>query len=125
MILVLNGRIAFATFHATTTPVYRIDSTEIYDSEVYANALVAKNDGEYVRYSVHLSHGETEWAYKETANCESGDIILAYTDVQWTNTDIYNEDGTLYLAASIPVPVNPPNPTAMMMGYMVGQAIRK
>jgi hypothetical protein len=41
----------------------------------------------------------------------------------WTNTPIYNEDGTLYLAASDPVPVL--NPAVMMQGFMVGQAIRR
>lgn len=30
-----------------------------------------------------------------------------YEDVKWTNTDIYKPEGTLYLAASDPVPVSP------------------
>ena len=59
--------------------------------------------------------------------------------IAWANFDIYNGDGSLYLPASYPInaetgeeitdyglyhfPINPPNPTAMLMGYMVGQAI--
>ena len=45
----------------------------------------------------------------------------------WANHDILNADGSLYLAASEPVPVSTytPNPTAMTMGMLVGQAIRR
>lgn len=58
--------------------------------------------------------GESEWLSVDGAN----DNKPAF----WSNFTIYNEDGSVYLAASDPIPVNPPNPTAMLMGYMVGQA---
>lgn len=44
----------------------------------------------------------------------------------WCNTDIVGEDGTLYLAASDPVPVSPVmvrNPAAMLIGFQLGTAI--
>lgn len=45
----------------------------------------------------------------------------------WCNTDIVGEDGTLYLAASAPVPVSPVqiNPAAFMQGFLAGQALRR
>lgn len=43
----------------------------------------------------------------------------------WTNTDIFREDGSLYLAASDPVPVSPITPAAVMEGWAVGMAIRR
>ena len=49
----------------------------------------------------------------------------------WSNVDVIYADGIItddadgiYIAASDPIPVNPPNPAAMLMGYMVGQAIK-
>ena len=44
----------------------------------------------------------------------------------WTNTDIFYEDGTLYLAASDPVPVTtaaPIDPTSFMQGWLVVRRI--
>jgi hypothetical protein len=45
--------------------------------------------------------------------------------VFWTSTDLMNEDGTLYLAASEPVPVSDltPDPTSMLMGWLTGRRI--
>jgi hypothetical protein len=47
------------------------------------------------------------------------------TDVFWTNTDILNEDGSLYLAASDPIPVGgePIDPTSFMQGWLVGRRL--
>ena len=39
----------------------------------------------------------------------------------WANTDIYNPDGTLYLAASEPVPVTDHN--ALVQGWIVGKRL--
>lgn len=41
----------------------------------------------------------------------------------WSNHDIYNEDGTLYLAASEPVP--PLNHAALMQGFATMLSLRK
>lgn len=45
----------------------------------------------------------------------------------WTNTDICYEDGTVYLAASEPVPVGAstftPDPISMTLGWLVGRRI--
>lgn len=43
--------------------------------------------------------------------------------IKWSNFDIYNTDGTLYLAASEPVPILAPaiDPLSMWLGYQAGQ----
>ena len=49
-------------------------------------------------------------------------------NVVWTNTDLYKTDGTLYLAASDPVPVTPTiqrNPAELMAGYIAGMSTIK
>lgn len=52
-----------------------------------------------------------------------------YGKIIWSAQDIYNRtDGTLYLAASDPVPVGPvtaQNSAAMLMGFQLGTAIRR
>ena len=55
-----------------------------------------------------------------------GYYISGYTPV-WSNHDILNEDGSVYLSASEPIPVNPAptlDPTALLMGWQVGNRIR-
>ena len=47
------------------------------------------------------------------------------TEFLWTNTDILAEDGTVAFAASDPTPVTQRNPSAMLLGFQVGQAIRR
>lgn len=43
----------------------------------------------------------------------------------WANYDVLNRDGTLYLAASDPIPVSSftPDPISMTMGWLVGRRI--
>ena len=48
-------------------------------------------------------------------------------DYIWSSYDILNEDGTVYLATSSPIPVNPAptlDPTALLMCWQVGNRIR-
>ena len=63
-------------------------------------------------------------------------IIGGLSVIFWVSFDLYYADDIVdsgggeapsgvAFYASDPIPVNPPNPTAMLMGYMVGQAIRK
>lgn len=73
-----------------------------------------------------VNDDNTEWGafneFDETL------YIGSYRDNRWTNTDIYNEDGTLYLAASDPIPVTAapaPNMLYMLMGWLIGRAIAR
>ena len=57
-----------------------------------------------------------------------GSTSTAKSYIIWANYDFYSADGnTLYLAASEPIPVSTytPNPAAMAMGMLVGQAVRR
>lgn len=56
----------------------------------------------------------------------SGLAMRNLDTVIWANYDVLNADGTLYLAASEPVPVTttaPIDPAAMMMGVLAGKKI--
>lgn len=65
-----------------------------------------------------------EWVINQQSNAS---ILL----ITWSNTDVYygadveEVGGTLYLAASTPVPVvtNTLDPTAMLMGWLVGKRV--
>lgn len=63
---------------------------------------------------------ETEFVVSSMYNSDTRYLI-------WSNFDVLNEDGTLYLAASGPIPVNQAptlDPTALLMGWQVGNRIR-
>lgn len=53
---------------------------------------------------------------------------ISVDSVKWANFDVLNEDGSVFLKASEPVPVDPVtarNPAAMAMGFQLGTAIRR
>jgi hypothetical protein len=50
-----------------------------------------------------VKEGDTEWAYQST--WENEGVIEPVATVFWANFDIFNEDGSVALAASNPVPV--------------------
>ena len=74
----------------------------------------------YIGNTELISLGERNWGEFDfvSTSLYSGKAF-------WANFDILDEDGSLYLAASDPVPVKPPNPSAMAMGMLVGQAVRR
>ena len=91
-------------------------------------------DGTYIR-GENISYkgydffaGETVWAfYKTTANYTGPYFGIEHS--LWASADILNEDGTVYLAASEPVPVGNnitiPDKASFMLGYLTGQRLRK
>lgn len=60
-----------------------------------------------------------------------GTLISTGAYVLWSNHDIRNPNGTIYIAASDPIPVPEEEPesthnqTAMLTGFQVGQALRR
>ncbi len=83
----------YVTINCLNVQVYRDDDDHIHPVQ----------DGQYIRYYA-TADKDDDWTYFGYVN----DIFtssLFIGDVFWTNTDILNEDGTLYLAASDPVPV--------------------
>lgn len=76
----------------------------------------------------------TERAYNSTEAFPAFGDIETHTaaasmyleNIVWTNTDLYRSDGTLYLAASDPVPVvTTPDPKSMLTAWLVGRRIAK
>ena len=55
---------------------------------------------------VRWSYGEAEWTDKtEHPDTGDGTVIVTMSGAIWANHDILKNDGTVYLAASEPVPV--------------------
>lgn len=80
-------------------------------------------DWEYMHYTFD---GTTWGDYYE--GYSPGYIDLDLFNIIWTNTNIFNYDGTLHLAASEPVPVSPVpqlNPAALMQGFATMLSLRK
>lgn len=44
-----------------------------------------------------------EWVYEKSVAGPA--VVVKVEDVKWSNFDILNEDGSVYLAASDPIPV--------------------
>lgn len=94
----------------------------------------ALGDNDYGNYepSYHVGTNYISYKIDKTSNTwvvkASGQIEAATSGVNanWANYDLFNEDGTLYLAASEPVPVTTPNAAyakALLMGYRTGCSI--
>ena len=69
-----------------------------------------------------------ELLYHDNGNVNVGGNTATFGDILWSNFDVLNEDGSVYLAASDPIPVNPAptlDPTALLMGWQVGNRIRQ
>ena len=69
------------------------------------------------------------WKYSYEYNEETEDVdrtSFTMESVVWSSYDILNEDGTLYFAASDPVPEDkePKYPTSQVMGWLAGRATR-
>lgn len=56
------------------------------------------------KYIYHAIIGGSRWGDAEPGEATGEPFGTAFTSI-WSNVDVYNDDGTLYLAASDPVPV--------------------
>lgn len=96
-------------FSKSPITVYQKDGMPLW--EVYDGSLaVYTHDEDESEYST--------WDSVPAVNVPASLLI-------WSNHDILNEDGTVYLAASEPIPVSrfTPDPTSMTMGWLVGRRI--
>ena len=114
-----SGYPVLATLIVSTTPLY-------FDASTNSGSYRAVVAGSAIRYQFDSSG---EWEYiGETAYEIDEEVCTNFASaLGWTNTDILNTDGTVYLAASDPIPVNPAptlDPTALLMGWQVGNRIR-
>ena len=77
--------------------------------------------------TVYTLQGFWKCSHEYNAGTEDVDrISFVIGSPLWSNYDILNEDGTLYFAASEPVPEDkePKYPTSMLMGWLAGRAMR-
>ena len=77
-------------------------------------------DGE-IMYFHNLDLSESGDGYWEDYGLAGNQVYRPF----WTNHDILTSDGTLYLAASDPVPVTTINPSALLQWFFVGDAIKR
>lgn len=72
-------------------------------------------------YSLCWSYNGTDWGEMYEDN-----LVPTPSDLVWSSHDILLQDKvTVFLAGSEPVPVTQRNPSAMLLGFQVGQAIRR
>lgn len=94
----------------------------------------ALGDNDYGSYEPSYHVGTNYISYKIDKTSDtwvvkaSGQIEAATSGVNanWANYDLFYEDGTLYLAASEPIPVGATpdiDPTSMFMGWLTGRRI--
>lgn len=84
------------------------ESLHLLRTVEYANTLTgeralklpSRNDVDELCYK----HKNGEWVYVDTSNAVSLRLVLEY--LKWTSFDLINEDGTVYLPASMPIPVS-------------------
>lgn len=89
---------------------------------VRVNQRVQLNDaGIYVKYRYSTVSGAAWLANGQGLNPHD----LNCDEYIWTSHDILNEDGSVYLAASDPIPVGgePIDPTSFMQGWLVGRRL--
>ena len=65
---------------------------------------------------------DTEWLL-DKENYKNVSCGGTSQNIIWSNHDILNEDGTLRIAASDPIPVEEETPTVMLLGWLVGRQI--
>lgn len=75
--------------------------------------------------SFQIDSSNPDWVFKRASTTGES---TAGTPLLWSNHDILRPDGTVYLAATDPIPVNPAptlDPTSLLMGWQVGNRIRQ
>ena len=100
----------------TTLPLYKVAGE---------NKWAPVEGTAYCRLSFTGTDGNpTTWGAFSEANETTKDAPSNMLP-RWSNYDIYNEDGTVYLAASDPIPVSSftPDPSSLTMGWLVGRRI--
>lgn len=101
-----------------------------YYARAYSDPLIRKSDKIFV-----FTDGEAGQEWCSLNDGKWGEIVIGTVsrldgpgiEMLWSNHDILNSDGTLYLAASEPVPIVPTPPsaqTAFCIGKAFGRLIR-
>ena len=107
-----------------------------FDTPVYFNGYELGNTNlpkvaaheDFAILSKSYTSESNAWGTDFTENQYSASGTWFSRPIIWANFDILNADGSVYLAASEPVPVGSVtarNPAAMLMGFQLGTAIRR
>lgn len=113
--------------------IFKIRSLDRYELCFLASQLV-HNGGDSILVDTPTDEGiaqyayrflpssDTDWVHIDDVVFESGNIVHL---LRWTNHDVCDEDGNVFMAASEPVPVGgePIDPTSFMQGYIVGRRL--
>ena len=90
-----------------------------------SSSLIASEDGTLTVYTANQAATEWKQGTDGEKNFTAGESVYSFAlgDLKWSNYDILNTDGTLYLAASDPIPIPAPviDPLSMWLGYQAGQ----
>ena len=113
----------------TSCPTKFVSYTE---NDILVNAIYSVKECNTISYNTDIP--PVEFIYLKTSYYEDSALLagLYYSstgtvkDVLWSNYNILNEDGSVYLAKTDPIPVGgePLDPTSLLMGYRVGEMIR-
>lgn len=102
----------------TTEPYYGVSSDGKY--------CIGRQIGDIKYVAFEPITDESTWGSKAESTTQGVENPVG--TVVWANFDVLNEDGSVFLKASDPVPVGPVtdrNPAAMLMGFQLGAAIRR
>lgn len=91
----LEGYYALGLY--TTTGVYNSGNGQVEASSSCSYLAYIYGSGEYGEYD--------SWTLVDQSDSAQAGSSLSYEPVTWSNHDILNADGSVYLAASTPVPV--------------------
>lgn len=100
--------------------LYLFSELEYTSIESSGDRGLLLTESNHVRFSATAT--DTEWT---AIDASAGSLNIK--NIGWTSHDILNSDGTLYLAASEPVPIVPTPPsaqTAFCIGKAFGRLIR-
>lgn len=100
------------------------------DNKLLLNEIVGTGLTKYslVSFYNYVSTDSVDgWDAVYTLGLRTQPIELSGDLAFWTNTDILNPDGTLYLAASTPIPVSAPqlDPLSLLMGWKAGNWVAR
>lgn len=109
------------------TPIFGIAQWTLYvGSEIIYRQVTSGYQVGFSTCKTWTTSGKV-WSARDDNAEETYIVSVGSSSLKWANFDVLNDDGSVYLAASDPIPVNPAptlDPTALLMGWQVGNRIR-
>lgn len=115
----------YAIYHKRSSNTYNLWVTKI--PVTYNGSKVIASDGR-IYYDCTIG-SSVEWSYINATSGSSSSGTSGTFVVDWSNVDVLNSDGTLYLAASDPVDPNAPDVPELSItplgAFLLGQQLRR